>query len=105
MALQHILGNFGRGQLPKPLCSWQASQAVYQYLVHILSLVTDNCSSWISGRGRMAVEIFSWPSLYERMCQTYKETVLKIESKKVSIVQELIQSDPTSCPQNQKGNN
>ena len=43
----------------------------YQYLVHILSPVTDNCSSWISGRGRMAVEIFSWPSLHERMCRTW----------------------------------
>ena len=31
-------------------------------LVHILSPVTDNCSSWISGRGRVAVEMFSWPS-------------------------------------------
>ena len=28
-----------------------------------------------------------------------------IESKKISNDQELIQSDPTSCPQNQKGNN
>ena len=28
-----------------------------------------------------------------------------IISKKISNVQELIQSDPTSCPQNQKGNN
>ena len=27
------------------------------------------------------------------------------QSKKISNVQELIQSDPTSCPQNQKGNN
>ena len=27
------------------------------------------------------------------------------ESKKISNDQELIQSDPTSCPQNQKGNN
>ena len=39
--------------------------------MHILSLVTDNCSSWISGRGRIAVEMFSWPSLHERMCRTY----------------------------------
>ena len=31
------------------------------------------------------------------------KTVLK--SKKISNDQELIQSDPTSCPQNQKGNN
>ena len=29
----------------------------------------------------------------------------KIESKKISKDQELIQSDPISCPQNQKGNN
>ena len=43
----------------------------YQYLVHILSPVTDNCSSWISGRGRMAIEIFSWPSLHERMCRMW----------------------------------
>ena len=27
-------------------------------IVHILSPVTDNCSSWISGRGSMAVEFF-----------------------------------------------
>ena len=29
----------------------------------------------------------------------------KIQSKTISNDQELIQSDPTSCPQNQKGNN
>ena len=28
-----------------------------------------------------------------------------LESKKISNDQELMQSDPTSCPQNQKGNN
>ena len=37
--------------------------------MHILLPVTDNCSSWISRRGRMAVEMFSWPSLHERMCR------------------------------------
>ena len=42
-----------------------------KYLVHILSPVNDNCSSWISRRGRMAIEIFSWPSLNERMCWTW----------------------------------
>ena len=30
---------------------------------------------------------------------------LAIKSKKISNDQELIQSDPISCPQNQKGNN
>ena len=29
----------------------------------------------------------------------------EMKSKKISNDQELIQSDPTSCPQNQKGNN
>ena len=36
----------------------QASYAIYQYLVHIFLPVTDNCSSWISGRGRMAEKTF-----------------------------------------------
>ena len=39
--------------------------------MHIVSPLTDNCSSWISGRGRMVVEMFSWPSLHERMCRTW----------------------------------
>ena len=30
---------------------------------------------------------------------------MSLKSKKISNDQELIQSDPTSCPQNQKGNN
>ena len=38
-----------------------------------------------------------------------KDRVIKLlkglKSKKISNDQELIQSDPTSCPQNQKGNN
>ena len=48
-----------------------ADFTIHRYLVHILSPVSDNCSSWISGRGRMAVEIFSWPGLHERMCRTW----------------------------------
>ena len=40
--------------------------------MHILSSVTDNCSSWISGRGRMAVEMFSWPSVHARICRTWR---------------------------------
>ena len=39
--------------------------------MHILSPVTDNCSSWISGRGRMDIEFISWPSLHERMCTAW----------------------------------
>ena len=34
-----------------------------------------------------------------------KKAVEYMESKTISNDQELIQSDPTSCPQNQKGNN
>ena len=40
--------------------------------------------------------------------QTFLETntfLCKIKVKKISNDQELIQSDPISCPQNQKGNN
>ena len=36
-------------------------------------------------------------------CDIRKKT--PIQSKKISNDQELIQSDPISCPQNQKGNN
>ena len=32
-------------------------------------------------------------------------TTSELQSKKIRDDQELIQSDPTSCPQNQKGNN
>ena len=37
--------------------------------------------------------------------EQFPEEVEKRSSKKISNDQELIQSDPTSCPQNQKGNN
>ena len=37
------------------------------------------------------------PTIVEEKCS--------LKSKKISNDQELIQSDPTSCPQNQKGNN
>ena len=39
-----------------------------RYLVHIFSPVTDNCSSWISGRNRMAVGIISWPNSPKECC-------------------------------------
>ena len=35
----------------------------------------------------------------------FKSAFLVVLSKKISNDQELIQSDPISCPQNQKGNN
>ena len=36
---------------------------------------------------------------------TAEETEVALKSKKISNDQELIRSDPTSCPQNQKANN
>ena len=42
------------------------------------------------------------------VCQDWDRNIsliIAIESKKISNDQELIQSDPISCPQNQKGNN
>ena len=41
----------------------------------------------------------------KEVLQTILKTKLPIKSKKISNDQELIQSDPISCPQNQKGNN
>ena len=61
----------GAVNYPNHTVPGQASKAVYRYLVHILSPVTDKCSSWISGRRRMAVEMVSWPSLHERICMTW----------------------------------
>ena len=66
-ALQHILGHFGRSVT---LITLFLSKPPRQYLVYIISPVNENCSTWISGRGRMAVELFSWPSLHEIMCRT-----------------------------------
>ena len=39
------------------LLIFMSSKAVSQYFVQILSPVADNCTSWISRRGRMAIEI------------------------------------------------
>ena len=36
---------------------------------------------------------------------SFKARYIILKSKKISNDQELIQSDPISCPQNQKGNN
>ena len=48
------------GQLSYPHCSRTSlPEAGYQYLAPILSPLSDKCSFGISGRGKMAVEIFS----------------------------------------------
>ena len=58
----------------------------------ILSTFLYACESWI-----LTAEI-------ERMIQALEMRCYR-KSKKISNDQELIQSDPTPCPQNQKGNN
>ena len=47
--------------LPNHTFTGQASSSKrLTTIVHILSLETDNCPSWISGRERMTVENISW---------------------------------------------
>ena len=49
----------------------QAFKAVYQYLMHILSAVIDNCPTWNSGRESMAIQIISWPNSTKECCRTW----------------------------------
>ena len=63
-AIPNFFGHFGPGQLTYPHCSWAG-------LVHILSPVTGNYPSWISGRERKALEIISWPNSTKECCRTW----------------------------------
>ena len=65
--------------------------------VYILSPVTDNCSSWISRRRRMDVEMFSWPSLHKRMCRTWGSNSGPLACQANTLPIEL------PCPANQNG--
>ena len=64
--------------------------------------------SWF-GVGQWVARRRTWPGKvirsthYKIIMQTF--LTQKWQSKKISNDQELIQSDPTSCPINQKGNN
>ena len=65
----HFLGKLR----PKRLtCTYRVGQLLVtvERIVHIFSPVTNNCPTWISGRGRMAVEIISWPISTKECCQT-----------------------------------
>ena len=67
------------------LANWSWSSLLgssNQYLVHILSPVTDNCSSWIRGRGRMAVEMLSWPSLQKECAGRGDRTRGRLRAKR-----------------------
>ena len=61
-------------------------KAVYQYLVHILSPVTDNFSSWNNGRRN---ELIIGLNLYEIMCQTWESISVSLASQGTSLSTEL----------------
>ena len=70
-AVQHILGHSGAVSYLTTLFLRKPPNQFISTWCTFFSPVTDNCSSWISGRGRMAVEIISWPNLHGRMCQMW----------------------------------
>ena len=82
-----VLRPFGTFQVISGMVSFpihtvpgQASCAVYQYVVHILSPKTDNCPSWISRRERMAIEKLNnamWPSF---KLEILPATCLKVQT-------------------------
>ena len=78
-------------QLSYPHCSWASlPEAGYQYVAPILSQITEKCSSWISGRGKMTEEIFSLPNLHEKMCQTRGSIAVPLDSQATSLPTERI---------------
>ena len=54
---------------------------------------------------RVLVNNFTMFSVVNFIGRVGTMSFIEMESKKISNNQELIQSDPISCPQNQKGNN
>ena len=67
---------------------------------------------WPTLHGPVILRLIPWRLFGEEMyvrrtedIDSVRHSVLPIKSKKINNDQELIQSDPTSCPQNQKGNN
>ena len=73
-------------------------------------LHTRNCNSKLKTANRKFMTIqykVQWLcKIFEQFgAQQLYNTRIQIESKRISNDQELIQSDPIYCPQNQKGNN
>ena len=64
-------------------------------------LVYYKLTVWPFGSG----ELKTRASACKTLCPQHSLAPKYGQSKKISSDQELIQSDPTSCPQNQKGNN
>ena len=67
------------------------------YFIQTLSMPMYNLSR-VTGANRQSYKI-------SKALQRHLFRILRMKSKKISNDQELIQSDPISCPQNQKGNN
>ena len=60
----------------------------------------------INAFSKSDMNVSTWPLLSKILAQSFVTVVNWVsQSEKISNDQELIQSDPTSCPQNQKGNN
>ena len=65
----------------------------------------DHSNSKIEWRTHLSYHGLNDISLHSVGFELFKKVLLVRKSKKISNDQELIQSDPISCPQNQKGNN
>ena len=70
--------------------------------------LTPKKLSVVNGAGRDFYRSVVWVKICMYKCLIWIIlevcVLLYVKSKKISNDQELIQSDPTSCPQNQKGN-
>ena len=78
-------------------------EMVYMLFVHLYGYVYLTCVTFLLLLFRsmgVSCGLLLWHSL-----DFSSFSGVKIKSKKISNDQELIQSDPTYCPQNQKGNN
>ena len=75
------------------------------YLEHLIQMILSHTckNAMLSPPTKTKVEVNDEGSLHSfSICM---HDMKNLQIKKISNDQELIQSDPTSCPQNQKGNN
>ena len=79
----------------------------------LLSVKNGNCYFYFHSRLFQSFKaypvsqelFFKARNLFKKSEQDFRVNINFEQSKKISNDQELIQSDPISCPQNQKGNN
>ena len=74
---------------------------IYMNYVRLIGNIAVYYSTLISLNCFIAVKQYAFLTI----CEGSAVFCCFLVSKKISNDQELIQSDPTSCPQNQKGNN